>query len=160
MSTAHFKPCPHARSAEGNRPQGAVPGACPRAGIVTRSRPERVSDAPLKEVIIDKNPSLYKELPLFRVNPMDGGFYLSKACVISRDPETGENQNLGMYRMQVKDHDRIGIQAAAQHDIAIHLRKAEELDIPLRVAIAVSNEPVTSLVASTPLHYRSRTSIR
>ena len=74
--------------------------------------PKRVSNAPLKEVIIDKNPSLYRELPLFRVNPMDGGFYLSKACVISRDPETGEDQNLGMYRMQVKDHDRIGIRAA------------------------------------------------
>jgi 4-hydroxybenzoate decarboxylase len=115
--------------------------------------PERVNDAPLKEVIIDRNPNLYKELPLFRVNPMDGGFYLSKACVISRDPETGENQNVGMYRMQVKDRDRIGIQAAAQHDIAIHLRKAEELNMPLRVAIAVSNDPVTSLIASTPLHF-------
>ncbi len=115
--------------------------------------PRRVSSAPLKDVIIDKNLSLYKELPLFRVNPMDGGFYLSKACVVSRDPETGERQNVGMYRMQVKDHDRIGIQAAAQHDIAVHLHKAEELDIPLRVAIAVSNDPVTSLIASTPLHY-------
>jgi UbiD family decarboxylase len=50
---------------------------------------ERVNDAPLKEVILDKSPSVYKELPLFRVNPMDGGFYLSKACVVSRDPETG-----------------------------------------------------------------------
>jgi 4-hydroxybenzoate decarboxylase len=115
--------------------------------------PRRVNNAPFKEVIIDKKPSLYRELPLFRVNPMDGGFYLSKACVVSRDPETGEDQNLGMYRMQVKDHERIGIQAAAQHDIAVHLRKAEELDIPLRVAIVVSNEPVTSMVASTPLHY-------
>ena len=115
--------------------------------------PKRVSDAPVKEVIIDKNPSLFRELPLFRVNPMDGGFYLSKACVVSKDPETGENQNVGMYRMQVKDHDRLGIQAAAQHDIAVHFRKAEELNIPLRIAIAVSNDPVTSLVASTPLIY-------
>jgi UbiD family decarboxylase len=114
---------------------------------------ERVNDAPLKEVILDKSPSVYKELPLFRVNPMDGGFYLSKACVVSRDPETGANQNVGMYRMQVKDHDRIGIQAAAQHDIAVHLRKAEELNVPLRVAIAISNDPVTSLVAATPLRH-------
>jgi|LAHU01.1.fsa_nt_gb UbiD family decarboxylase len=112
----------------------------------------RVNDAPLKEVIVDK-PSLYRELPLFRVNPWDGGFYLSKACVISRDPETGENQNVGIYRLQVKDHDRIGIQAAAHHDIAVHLRKAEELNVPLRVAIAVSNDPVTSLIAATPLRY-------
>jgi 4-hydroxybenzoate decarboxylase len=115
-------------------------------------QPVRVSDAPLKEVVVDK-PSLYRELPLFRVNPWDGGFYLSKACVISRDPETGENQNVGIYRLQVKDHDRIGIQAAAHHDIAVHLRKAEELNVPLRVAIAVSNDPVTSLIASTPLRY-------
>ncbi len=115
--------------------------------------PKRVSDAPLKEVIIDKSPNLYKELPLFRVNPMDGGFYLSKACVISRDPETGANQNVGMYRMQVKDHDRIGIQAAAHHDIAIHLCKAEEMNMPLRVAIAISNDPVTSLIAATPLRH-------
>lgn len=114
---------------------------------------KQVSDAPLKEVIIDKNPSLYKELPLFRVNPMDGSFYLSKACVVSRDPENPQNQNVGMYRLQVKDHDRIGIQAAAHHDIAVHLRKAEELNVPLRVAIAISNDPVTSLVASTPLRY-------
>jgi 4-hydroxybenzoate decarboxylase len=115
--------------------------------------PKRVSDAPLKEVIIDKNLNLYNELPLFRVNPMDGGFYLSKACVISGDPEDPQNQNVGMYRLQIKDRDRIGIQAAAQHDIAIHLRKAEEVNVPLRVAIAISNDPVTSLVASTPLRY-------
>jgi vanillate/4-hydroxybenzoate decarboxylase subunit C len=112
-----------------------------------------VSDAPLKEVIIDKNPSLYRELPLFRVNPWDGGFYLSKACVISRDPEIPENQNVGMYRVQVKDHDRVGLQIGPQHDLAVHLRKAEERSMPLRVAIALSNEPVTSLVASTPLRY-------
>jgi vanillate/4-hydroxybenzoate decarboxylase subunit C len=115
--------------------------------------PVRVSDAPCKEVIINKNPSLLRELPLFRVNPMDGGFYLSKACVVSRDPETGKDQNVGMYRIQVKDHDRLGIQAAAQHDIAVHFRKAEELNVPLRIAIAISNDPVTSLVASTPLTY-------
>jgi len=115
--------------------------------------PKRVEDAPLKEVIIDKNPSLFRELPLFRVNPMDGGFYLSKACVISRDPENPEIQNVGIYRLHVKDHDRIGVQAGAQHDLGVHLRKAEEMNIPLRVAIAVSNEPVVSLVACTPLKY-------
>jgi vanillate/4-hydroxybenzoate decarboxylase subunit C len=115
--------------------------------------PKRVSDAPVKEVIIDRNPSLFRELPLFRVNPMDGGFYLSKACVVSRDPEDPGNQNVGIYRLQVKDHDRIGIQAAAHHDVAVHFRKAEERNMPLRVAIAISNHPVTSLIASTPLRY-------
>ena len=115
--------------------------------------PQRVEDAPLKKVVITRDISLFRELPLFRVNQMDGGFYLSKACVVSRDPENPENQNVGIYRIQVKDHDRLGIQASAQHDLAIHIRKAEELNQPLRVAIAVSNDPVTSFVASSPLKY-------
>ena len=115
--------------------------------------PKRVESAPLKEVILDKSPSLFRELPLFRVNPMDGGFYLSKACVVSKDPGNPENQNVGIYRLQVKDHDRLGIQIGAHHDLAVHLRKAEEVNMPLRVAIAISNDPVTSLVACSPLKY-------
>ena len=114
---------------------------------------KRVASGPVKEVILDRNFSLFRELPLFRVNPLDGGFYLSKACVIARDPENPANQNVGMYRMQVKDHDRLGIQISAQHDLAIFLRKAEERNLPLRVAISVGNEPVTSFVAVAPLKY-------
>jgi 4-hydroxybenzoate decarboxylase len=115
--------------------------------------PKRVENASLKEVIINKNLSLFRELPLFRVNPMDGGFYLSKSCVVARDPENPANQNVGIYRIQVKDHDRLGIQLSAQHDLAVYLRKAEELNIPLRVAIAITNDPITSFVASSPLKY-------
>ena len=115
--------------------------------------PRRVATAPVKEVIIDRDVSLFRELPLFRVNPMDGGFYLSKACTIARDPENPDNQNVGIYRIQVKDHDRLGIQISAQHDLAVYLRKAEERNIPLRVAVAVSNDPITSFVASSPLKY-------
>lgn len=114
---------------------------------------KRVSSAPVKEVIIDRNLSLFRELPLFRVNPLDGGFYLSKACTIARDPENPANQNVGIYRIQVKDHDRLGIQLSAQHDLAVYLRKAEELNVPLRVAVAVSNDPVISFVAACPLKY-------
>ncbi len=113
----------------------------------------RVATSPVKEVIIDRDISLFRELPLFRVNPMDGGFYLSKACTIARDPENPSNQNVGMYRIQVKDHDRLGIQLSAQHDLAVYLRKAEERNVPLRVAVAVSNDPVVSFVASSPLKY-------
>lgn len=102
---------------------------------------------------MDRDISLFRELPLFRVNPMDGDFFLSKACVIARDPENPENQNVGIYRMQVKDHARLGIQVSAQHDLAAYLRKAEEMELPLRVAIAVTNDPVTSFVASSPLKY-------
>jgi UbiD family decarboxylase len=115
--------------------------------------PKRVSRAPVKEIIMDRDISLFRELPLFRVNPGDGGFFLSKGCVIARDPENPDNQNVGIYRMQVKDHDRIGIQLSAQHDLAAYLRRAEERDLPLRVAISISNDPITSFGAVCPLKY-------
>jgi vanillate/4-hydroxybenzoate decarboxylase subunit C len=116
-------------------------------------KPKRASSAPVKEVILTKNFSLFRELPLFRVNPMDGGFYLSKACVVARDPEDFNNQNVGIYRIQVKDHDRLGIQISAQHDLAAYLRKAEEMNQPVRVAIAIGNDPITPFVAASPLKY-------
>jgi 4-hydroxybenzoate decarboxylase len=115
--------------------------------------PRRVAHAPVKEVIVGKGLSLFRELPLFRVNPMDGGFYLSKGCVIARDPGNPSNQNVGIYRMQVKDHDRLGIQISAQHDLAAYLRKAEERNMPLRVAVAISNDPIVGFVAASPLRY-------
>jgi len=58
-----------------------------------------------------------------------------------------------MYRVQVKDHDRLGICLGPQHDTAVYFRKAEERNVPLRVAIAVSNDPVVGFVASSPLKY-------
>ena len=112
--------------------------------------PTVVDTAPLKDVIIKEDINIFKELPVFRVNEYDGGMYLSKAITISKDPEDPKNQNVGIYRILVKDKDRLGIQAAAQHDIAIHLRKAEELNQPLPVAIAIGNEPVMTLVGSMP----------
>jgi len=112
-----------------------------------------VDEAPSKEVIVSKDINIFNEIPLFRVNEHDGGFYISKGVVITGDPEDPENQNLGMYRIQAKDKDRLGIQAGAQHDISIHLRKAEEMNQPLPVAISVGNDPVINLVGAMPLEY-------
>jgi len=96
---------------------------------------------------------MFEILPVFRVNDYDGGPYLSKAVVVSKNPEDPKNQNLGIYRLQVKDKDRLGIQTSPQHDIAVKLRKAEELNQPLPVAIAIGNDPAITLAAGMPLQY-------
>lgn len=112
-----------------------------------------VDRAPIKETILTKNINIFEILPVFRVNDYDGGPYLSKAVVISKDPENPKNQNLGICRLQVKDKDRLGIQTSPQHDIAVNLRKAEELNQPLPVAIAVGNDPAITLAAGMPVQY-------
>ncbi|MGA9173590.1 MAG: non-oxidative hydroxyarylic acid decarboxylases subunit C [Thermoactinomyces sp.] len=117
---------------------------------------QREETAPFHEVEITENINLFDILPLFRLNQGDGGFYIDKACVISRDvtdPENFNKQNVGIYRMQVKGKDRLGIQPVPQHDIAIHLRQAEERGENLPVAIALGCEPVITTVAATPLLY-------
>ncbi|MCY9209625.1 phenolic acid decarboxylase BsdC [Bacillus subtilis] len=118
---------------------------------------KREETAPFHEnEIITEDINLFDILPLFRINQGDGGYYLDKACVISRDLEDPDNfgkQNVGIYRMQVKGKDRLGIQPVPQHDIAIHLRQAEERGINLPVTIALGCEPVITTAASTPLLY-------
>ncbi|MEC2060511.1 MULTISPECIES: phenolic acid decarboxylase BsdC [Bacillus] len=117
---------------------------------------KREETAPFHENEITKDINLFDILPLFRINQGDGGYYLDKACVISRDLEDPDNfgkQNVGIYRMQVKGKDRLGIQPVPQHDIAIHLRQAEERGINLPVTIALGCEPVITTAASTPLLY-------
>ncbi len=119
-------------------------------------KPVWVDDAPCKEVKITGDINLFELLPLFRINKHDGGFYLSKALIISKDidePDNLDKENVGIYRIQVKGKDRLGIQPLPFHDIGIHLRKAEERGEPLPIAICIGNDPVLSFMGSTPIEY-------
>ncbi|WAH37081.1 non-oxidative hydroxyarylic acid decarboxylases subunit C [Alicyclobacillus dauci] len=117
---------------------------------------ERMDSAPFQEVVVNEDVNLFDILPLFRLNQYDGGFYIDKACVISRDPSDPDNfgkQNVGIYRIQVKGKDSLGIQPVPQHDIAIHFRLAEERGENLPVALAIGCEPVITTMAGAPIGY-------
>ena len=96
-------------------------------------------EAPCKEHTITEDINLFEVLPLYRINSQDAGCFISKASVVTGDPEDPENfdkLNVGTYRIQVKGKDRVGIQALAFHDIAAQLEKAErkmnDFQLPLR----------------------------
>lgn len=115
-----------------------------------------VDKAPCQEVELGGGFNLLELLPLFRVNQNDGGFYLSKASVVSKDPDDPESldkENVGIYRIQVLDADTLAMQGLPFHDIAIHIRKAEERNEPLPVAVCLGVPPMLSFVSSTPLEY-------
>jgi UbiD family decarboxylase len=100
--------------------------------------------------------NIFEVLPLVRLNEGDGGFYIDKAAVVSRDPDDpdeGGKQNVGVYRIQVKRKARLTLQPVPMHDIAQHLRKTEERGEGLPVAIAIGNDPVISIVAATPMRH-------
>ncbi|MFF1359976.1 non-oxidative vanillic acid decarboxylases subunit C [Streptomyces sp. NPDC058297] len=119
--------------------------------------PERRKDAPWRENTQEGDDvDLFSVLPLFRLNDGDGGFYLDKAAVVSRDPEDPENfgkQNVGTYRIQVIGTNRLAFQPVPMHDVAQHLRKAEEVGEDLPIAITLGNDPVMAIVAGMPMAY-------
>lgn len=119
--------------------------------------PERRANPGWAENTVDGDAiNLFDILPLFRLNDGDGGFYLDKACVVSRDPLDPDNfgkQNVGIYRMEVKGKRKLGLQPVPMHDIALHLHKAEERGEDLPIAITLGNDPIITLMGATPLKY-------
>ena len=117
-------------------------------------KPEWRSDPPWAEnTMTGSDVDIFQVLPLVRLNDGDGGFYIDKAAVVSQDPEDNSNQNVGIYRIEVKGKARLALQPVPMHDIAQHLRTAESRGEDLPVAIALGNDPVISIVAATPLRY-------
>jgi vanillate/4-hydroxybenzoate decarboxylase subunit C len=117
---------------------------------------EEKQTAPWQEVAIEENINLYELMPFFRLNAGDGGVYINKAAVISRHPDRPDSfneQNVGMYRFQVKGPNRLSAQFVPEHDIARHFAAAERKNKPLPIAITLGNDPIVSIVAAMPLLY-------
>jgi vanillate/4-hydroxybenzoate decarboxylase subunit C len=119
--------------------------------------PERRADPPWAENTVEgEDIDIFDILPLFRLNDGDGGFYIDKAAVASRAPEAPDDfgkQNLGVYRIEVKGARKLALQPVPMHDIALHLRTAEEAGEDLPVAITLGNDPMISVIAGTPMAY-------
>ncbi|GAA4587957.1 non-oxidative hydroxyarylic acid decarboxylases subunit C [Planotetraspora phitsanulokensis] len=119
--------------------------------------PDMRDDPPWAENTMEGDDvDIFSVLPLVRLNEGDGGFYIDKAAVVSKDPDDPDNsgkQNVGIYRIEVTGKAALAIQPVPVHDIAEHLRRAEERGEDLPVAIAIGNDPVISIVASTPMRY-------
>lgn len=117
--------------------------------------PVRKENPPWSENTVEGSAiNLFELLPLFRFNVGDGGFYIDKAAIVSRDPDDPDNfgkQNVGIYRLEVKGTNKLALQPVPMHDVALHLRAAEERGEDLPVAITIGNEPIISIVAATPL---------
>jgi vanillate/4-hydroxybenzoate decarboxylase subunit C len=117
---------------------------------------QKTASAQWQEVVVDHDINLFDLMPLFRANRGDGSFFIDKACVISRDPDDWNNdnvENVGCYRLQVKGRNRLGIQPVPQHDIALQLEHAEARGEDLPVVITVGNDPLILLMAATPMLY-------
>src|SRR5258707_15387859 len=115
-----------------------------------------MEDAPFYEHEITEEINLFDILPFFRLNDRDGGFYIDKACVISKDlddPDHFGKENVGVYRIQVKGKDHLGIHPVPMHDMAVPMGVAEVRCVNLSWAVAICCWPVITTLARSHLLY-------
>lgn len=108
-----------------------------------------------QEVIVEgEDLNLWELIPLHRIYPADGGFYLPKACIVTKSPYAPNDinkENVGTYRCQIQGPQAIGIHVSPVHDGGEHLGQAAELGKPLPVAICLGCDPLLELMSSTAL---------
>ena len=121
--------------------------------LIERVPPDQ---APVLGNRVERGINLYGLLPLYRINEYDGGFYIDKANVVSRDPSDPEDfgkQNVGIYRIQVHGPDMFSLDAVPSHDMGQHIRIAEREGAELNIAVMIGNHPALAMFAGTPVNY-------
>ena len=92
-------------------------------------------------------PADLTELPVLTYYSRDGGPYITSGVIIAKDPETGV-RNASIHRMLVLDKDKLTARIVPRHLYTYHQR-AEALDEPLELAIAIGMHPATLLATTT-----------
>ena len=112
--------------------------------------PKRVRGGPVQEIVWRGDEVDLNRLPVLKCWPGDGGPFVTLPLVVSKDPETGDN-NIGMYRMQVYDKKTTGMHWQRHKTGARHLEKAKKLGRRLEVAVALGGDPALTYAATAPI---------
>ncbi|QVK17937.1 menaquinone biosynthesis decarboxylase [Mycoplasmatota bacterium] len=112
------------------------------------SFPHKVKKAACHEVI--EEPDLDK-IPIIKCWPEDGGRFFTLPLVITKDPETNQ-QNMGMYRMQVYDKKTTGMHWHWHKDGREIYDKYRKLGMSkMPVSVVVGSDPATVYASTAPL---------
>ena len=112
--------------------------------------PKMVKSAPVQEVVETENPSI-DFLPILHSWPGDAAPFITLPQVITRDPKTNI-RNVGMYRLQVVDENRLILHWQRHKGGAEHSRKAKISAIEqVPAAIVLGGDPASIWSASAPL---------
>ena len=113
-------------------------------------KPRKVKRAPVQQVVHIDDASLDR-LPILHCWPKDGGRFITLPQVITRDPQTGI-RNVGMYRLQILDEQRLLVHWQRHKGGAEHEHAAQRIQkdrIP--AAIVLGGDPASIWCASAPL---------
>ncbi len=121
--------------------------------IDTPIAPRQVAQAPCHEVVLtdDKLDVFQLPHPMWTVKH-DPGYFITAPLVITKDPKTGL-QNVGTYRMQLRERAKTAIQIGSSHHGMRHIRKHEAMGKDTPVAVVIGADPAVSLVSVTSIPF-------
>ena len=114
--------------------------------------PEMVETGPVKEVIKIGDEVDVNELPICTYHEKDAGKYITAGLDLMRDPDTGVN-NIGIYRLMVKDRNSFGIQLSETAHGNYIWKMYEKRGLPCPMAVIIGHHPAFFLgtLSFTPL---------
>ncbi|NYB52896.1 MAG: UbiD family decarboxylase [Methanobacteriaceae archaeon] len=101
----------------------------------------------VQDVFDVSKPADLNEIPILTYYRRDAGPYITSGVIIAKDPETGV-RNASIHRMLVLGKDSLTARIVPRHLYTYH-KRAEELDEPLELAIAIGMHPATLLATTT-----------
>ncbi|MGE5817485.1 MAG: UbiD family decarboxylase domain-containing protein, partial [Deltaproteobacteria bacterium] len=107
--------------------------------------PRFVQTGPICENVLTGNSIDITKFPAPKWHEHDGGRYIGTGCIVfTRDPDEGW-VNLGTYRVMIHDRETLGLYISPGKHGRIHRDKCFARGAPLKVAIALGNEPLLFL---------------
>ena len=116
----------------------------PKLAELSNFFPKTVKKAPCQDVVLTGDQVDLSRLPVLKCWPADGGRFITLPMVCTVDPLT-KITNVGMYRMQVFDHQTTGMHWHKHKDGARHYQQYEAAGKRMEVAVAIGGDPVDHL---------------
>ncbi len=114
--------------------------------------PKRVKHAPCQEQVIEPAGVDLSKWPIQTCWPKDAAPLITWPLVVTKGPER-ERQNMGIYRQQVIDRNKLIMRWLAQRGGALDYRDWQQTypGKPFPIAVALGADPATILAAVTPV---------
>lgn len=117
-------------------------------------KPELVEDGPCKENILMGDDVDLLKFPVPLIHAGDGGRFIGVwHLTISKDPNS-DWVNWGIHRHMVHDKNSVGIQGGPHTHVMKHRQAWEDQGKPMEVAIVFGTEPITTMVAGSPIPHQ------
>ncbi len=113
--------------------------------------PKRLKKTGASQEVVFKNDevNLY-DIPILKTWAEDGGPFITMGQVYTHSLN-GEINNLGMYRLQVYDKNRLGMHWQIHKDSAVFFNEYKEAGKLMPVSIAIGGDPLYTWAATAPL---------